>query len=277
MISEQDTYQVNNSDPTARAIELEEERLEKVTGIDDYNMIHERHRIFPDLFENRNHKKILDISAGVGIVADRIKSMYDAEIICNDISPKCLSILNNLGLETLSFNLDSEAEPFPLNDEEFDAIITLSTIEHLYNIDHFISEIRRALKPDGYLYISAPNYNGLGYLLQLLRTGKTFHNPLNEHDKYEFYAHLRYFTYQTMLDYVSRFGFTPEAVYIGVPEGSTKYLKLKENSKLKAFIFRTGMKSIYKFFSPRWASEPVLCFKKTTDPVNSLKPRKVIL
>ena len=43
------------------SIQLEEKRLEDVQDIDDYNMIHERHRVFPQLFENRDHKRIIDI------------------------------------------------------------------------------------------------------------------------------------------------------------------------------------------------------------------------
>lgn len=277
MLSDLKISQTKDSDFTIHAIELEEKRLEQVTGIDNYNMIHERHRIFPSVFENRKHKKILDTAAGVGVVAERINKYYDGEIICNDISPKCLSILKKQGLKTLSFNIDSEYEPFPIKDGEYDAVISLSTIEHVYNIDHYISEIHRILKPSGYLYISAPNYNGLGYLVQLLRTGKTFHNPLNEIDKYEFYAHLRYFTYKTLLEYVSLFGFSPEAVYLGLPQGSTKFLRLKERSILKAFIIRNIMKTLYTCFSPRWCTEPIICFKKTENNPVRLKPRKVIL
>ena len=260
----------------SQAIELEEERLENVTGIENYNMVHERHRIFPAVFEDRRHKLILDIASGVGVAAQRIHNFYDGEIVCNDISPKCLSILSNLGLKTVSFNIDSDFQTFPVKNDEYDAVICLSTIEHIYYLDHFMSELKRIIKPFGSLYISAPNYNGLGYLLQLLRTGKTFHNPLSEQDKYEFYAHLRYFTYQTLLEFVTAFGFKAEAVYLGLPDGSTKFLRLKENSPVKAFIIRQGMKILYKYFSPRWCTEPVICFKKCED-TKLVKPRKVVL
>lgn len=276
MTSSHDTTQPDKAGYTDQVIELEEKRLEQVTDINDYNMIHERHRIFPAIFEDRNHKKLLDIAAGVGVAAARIKNSYTRDIICNDITPKCLSILRNLGLKTVSFNIDTESAPFPVENEAYDAIICLSTIEHVYNIDHFVSEIRRMLTPGGYLYLSAPNYNGLGYLLYLLRTGKTFHDPLNKRDKYEFYAHLRYFTYQTLIEYIGSFGFAAEAVYLGLPQESTKFLRIKEESKFKAFIIHNGIKFLYTFFSPRWCTEPVICFKKSEN-ADKLKPRKVVL
>ncbi len=258
------------------AVSLEEERLKEINNIEDYNMVHERHRIFPQVFEKRDHKKIIDLSAGVGVVGKRVLDNYPGEIICNDISPKCLSILKKNGLKTISFNLDN-GKPFPFENKSFDAVISLATIEHILNIDFFISEINRILKDDGYLYISTPNYAGLLYIVPVLITGKTFHNPLHPKSRYEFYAHIRYFTYKTMLDYISSFGFCIEKVYSPVPKESTRYLELKSKSRIKALIFKLIMSFFIKFLSPRWASEPVLCFKKSNNNKNKIKAKKVVL
>ena len=90
------------------AIRLEEKRLEKIKEITQYPSFHERHRIFPEVFENREHKRILDVAGGVGIVGKRIKDQYKAEVLCNDISPTCLKIMQGLGLKTVSFDIDCE-------------------------------------------------------------------------------------------------------------------------------------------------------------------------
>ncbi len=259
------------------AIQLEEKRLESINEITEYGAVHERHRIFPDLFENRKHKNILDISAGVGVVASRIKQNYEFEkLLCNDISPKCLKILEDQGLETISFDIDDDEKKYPLDSNSFDAVISLATIEHLMNIDHYLGEINRILKPGGNFYVSAPNYSGLTYLLPFLISGRTFHNPLNKADHYEFFAHVKYFTYRTLLEYISTKGFSAEAVYLGIPKESTKFLQLKKTSPLKAMTFKNIMNFVYRFSSPRWAAEPVICFKK--DLTGQFKePRKVIL
>jgi len=260
----------------ADSIALEEKRLEKVNDITDYQQVHERHRIFPEAFGNRNHKLVLDISAGVGVVASRIKEKYNCEVQCNDTCPKCLHLLQKMGFTTYSFDLDDVETPYPFPDKTFDAIVSLATIEHLMNTEYFISEIRRILKDNGYLYLSAPNYSGITYLIPFIKTGKTFHDPLKKEDEYEFFGHVRYFTYRTLLEYVSKMKFTAEAVYIGIPEGSTKFVNLKREHPIKAFGAKTILKSFYKFFPPRWHAEPVICFKKSEGYLN-LNPQKIVL
>jgi SAM-dependent methyltransferase len=257
------------------AVKLEEARLNGIESIEDYSSVHERHRIFPDIFENRSHKKIIDISAGVGIVGRRIKEFYDADVLCNDISPTCLKTMERAGLRTVSFDIDDAVRPFPLPDGSFDAVVSLATIEHLVNIDHFLQETHRILNDAGRFYVSAPNYSGLLYLVPFLVSGKTFHDPMSKESRYEFYAHVRYFTYRTMVEFIGSFGFAPEAVYLALPRESSRYKSLQRKSRLKASLFRHAMRMAY-WMSPRWASEPVLCFRKNDGSFPS-KVRKVIL
>ncbi len=246
------------------SILLEEKRLSGIESQDQYQSLHERHRIFPAIFENRGHKRILDISAGVGIVGKRIKDYYpDAEMICNDVSETALKTMQKAGLQTVSFDIDLDNGKYPLPDCSFDAVISLATIEHIIHIDNFIKEIYRILSPEGHLYISTPNYAGLLYLLPVLLTGRTFHNPQNDESRYEFYGHVRYFTYTTLLEYITPFGFEAQATYLGVPKTSSKFIKMQKKSPLKALAFKSFLTMLYKCYSPRWASEPVVCLKKT--------------
>lgn len=259
------------------AISLEEKRLTGVEDVEDYTSVHERHRIFPTLFEKRNHKKIIDLAAGVGVVGERIQNNYDSDLICNDISPTCLKTLQKLGLQTVSFDLDDDSKDFPFPDGTFDAVISLATIEHIIHIDHFLKEIGRILKSEGYLYLSAPNYSGLMYLIPFIFSGKTFHDPMSDETKYEFYAHVRYFTYRSLYELVTSFGFFLDTVYLAIPKSSSRYLELFNQSKKKAFVYKSIMTFMYKYFSPRWASEPVLCFKKSINKRIPKNIRKVVL
>ena len=261
------------------AIQLEETRLQDFDRIQNYPDFHERHRVFPAVFENRHHKRILDVAAGVGCAAQRVVERYPADILCNDITPKCLRILEQLGLPTVSFDLDNE-RVYPFPDGHFDAIISLSTIEHLIHVDHFVKEVYRILSTDGYLYISSPNYASLSFFKRFVLEGRTFHDPISKslRQRYEFYAHVRYFTYRTLLEFVSSFGFVSDAVYLPLPAGSTRYQALYARSKPKALAFRYVMWLMYNLLSPRWASEPILCFRKASGRVPfSRKRRRVVL
>jgi SAM-dependent methyltransferase len=172
--------------------------------------------------------------------------------------------------------LDTPEAPFPFPGGHFDAIVCLATIEHVIHLDHFVEELRRILRLGGNLYLSAPNYAGLPYLIPFLLSGRAFHDPLNPRDRYEFFAHVRYFTYRTMLDYVESKGFAADTVYLPLPAESTRYQQLRSRSLVKARFARQMMHFLYRFGSPRWCSEPVVCFRKT-DGDRTGVPRKVIL
>lgn len=245
------------------AILVEESRLIGVESLDDYKVIKERHRIFPAIFEERQHHNILDIAAGVGCASYRIHEGYKGYLVASDITPTCLKILSSLGIPTLSFDIDDPKASFPFADGQFDAVVSLVTLEHLIYFDHFLEEIFRILSDDGFLYISTPNYAAPEYLIQPIFTGRTFHDPLGTEERYEFYAHVRYFTYRTLVDLVKFYKFTPDTVYLALPKGSTRYQALSESSKLLAFVFRSVMWIKHHLLPVRMAAEPVLCCQKS--------------
>lgn len=59
-------------------------------------------------------------------------------------------------------------EKFPLKDNSVDLIIAHEIIEHLFDTDHFVKEIRRILKPGGFVIISTPNLASLKNRFRLL-------------------------------------------------------------------------------------------------------------
>lgn len=257
---------------------LENERLRGLE-LENYPWYHERHRIFPEIFETGKYKKIIDISAGIGIVAKRIKELYpDCTIIANDISKESLRSLRKLGLETTSFDLDNSRLSFPFEDESFDAVISLATLEHIIDIDHHMNEIKRILKTGGDLFLSVPNYSGIHFVIPFVLKGKTFHDfTKSDLQRYEFYAHVRYFTYLSLIDFVKHFGFEPVKTFLPLPKDSTKFRKLKTKSPLKAFVVRNLVRLFYVIMPPRWAFHPILQFKKVSYINKNSKPKKIII
>ena len=63
----------------------------------------------------------------------------------------------NLGVEAKVGTLAEMAYP----DQSFDAIAMTGILEHLYEPGELLAEIHRILKPDGWLFLDAPNEDGL--------------------------------------------------------------------------------------------------------------------
>lgn len=68
-------------------------------------------------------------------------------------------------VEYLSANIDhavqptfplQTGQPFPIDDASFDAILSLNTLEHVFELDETLTEFRRVLKPGGRLILSIP-------------------------------------------------------------------------------------------------------------------------
>ena len=89
---------------------------------------------------NLNDLKILDLGSGDQFLKHSLTTAGA------DYTP--------IDYDTANFNKDS----LPFDDNEFEIIISLAVIEHIENISHFLSEVRRVLKPKGILYLSTPNF-----------------------------------------------------------------------------------------------------------------------
>ena len=55
-------------------------------------------------------------------------------------------------------DMDFESEVLPVADDSVDILFSLAVVEHINNIDHFMSECFRVLKPNGIIYLSTPNF-----------------------------------------------------------------------------------------------------------------------
>ncbi len=118
-----------------------------------------------------NPKKILDIATGTAdfaIIASKIKK---ASITGIDISNKMIEIgkkkIEKKGLEQkIKLQLaDSENLPFPSN--SFDAITVGFGVRNFENLNEGLSEIKRVLRPGGYLVILEPSTPELFPMKQL--------------------------------------------------------------------------------------------------------------
>lgn len=109
----------------------------------------------------------LDVGCGDGtftlLLKDALKSK---EAMGIEISPEAIDILKERGIK--AYQLDIDEEGFPFSNDYFDIVYCGEIIEHLFNPDHLLEEVRRILKPGGKCIITTPNLAGWPNRISLL-------------------------------------------------------------------------------------------------------------
>lgn len=91
-----------------------------------------------------------DIGAGKGELIQFISPYSKSITLVDDY----VFNTNNERIISVKSNLN---KIWSLNSNSFDFVFSLEVIEHIENPRHFISEIKRIIKPGGYAFISTPN------------------------------------------------------------------------------------------------------------------------
>lgn len=117
----------------------------------------------------------LDLCAGHGEFAEIMRDRFAMKVTCADYTEPHLVRQRELGFETLKVDLDAaEAEVDALARSQagrYDLVVSLATIEHVFDSDNFLRFCHTVLKPDGLLLVNTPNLAFLGYRLFSLGSG----------------------------------------------------------------------------------------------------------
>lgn len=101
------------------------------------------------------------------------------------------------------FNL--ETDPYPYQDGFFDCVLFCEILEHLLlNPDFAVSEMKRILRPGGYLMVTTPNVTRLSNLVWLAR-GKNIYDGYSPHGIYG--RHNREYTLNEIVELLKRHSF----------------------------------------------------------------------
>ena len=116
--------------------------------------------------------RILDIGVFRGIlVVERFKNIKNPHIHAVDIDDEAISSAKKLGIKTKKINIE---KGFPYKSNFFDIVSANQIIEHLVDVDLFMEEIYRVLKPNGYLLLSTENLSSWHNLFALLMGWQAF-------------------------------------------------------------------------------------------------------
>lgn len=147
-------------------------------------------------------KLVLDIGCGPGHLAKVIKKQ-GTKIEIHGIDFSRVAIENAKKFLDKCWQVNLDIEDIPVNSNSYDAVICLEVLEHVFDVDHVLREIRRVLKPSGKAMLSVPNLAYWRYRLQL-SVGQVPHGEvLNE-------QHIHVFNFTTLKDMISRSGLKVE-------------------------------------------------------------------
>lgn len=132
-----------------------------------------------ELIKDKKFDAILDIGYGSGIFFPTLKNighkLYGLDE--HQFSKEVSESLKKLGIQTNLISADLKKMPY--GNEKFDAIISISTYEHIKNedLEIAIEELNRVLKKGGAIYIGVPVKNKL---TDIFLDSVGDHLPVNE-------------------------------------------------------------------------------------------------
>lgn len=108
-----------------------------------------------NLLEKNPKAQVIDLGCDDGnfskFIADKVGTKNISGL---DIVENRLSLAKKVGIKTIKGDLNKK---FSIKNNSFDVVHANQVIEHVTDLDNFISEIQRILKPGGYAIISTEN------------------------------------------------------------------------------------------------------------------------
>jgi SAM-dependent methyltransferase len=142
----------------------------------------------------------LDLGCGDGRLTAKLRANG---VTAADVSPVALrrAAARLRGAEIASLVPD---EPLPFVDGEFELVLCTETIEHVRDVQLFLSEVRRVLRPGGGLALTTPDHGRITAVRMLLNGFESEFDPLS--------PHLRFFTRRSLAQLLDAMGFTVESI-----------------------------------------------------------------
>lgn len=145
--------------------------------------------------------KALDIACYDGTIAKLIKDKIGN---CNmygiDYSNNTEKLVKEKGINFKKVDLNKVID---FSDNTFDIIFAGEIIEHIYDTDLFIQEVKRILKPNGRFIITTPNVVSFGRRIMYLFGIGAFMEASLTYPKEPLAAgHIRFYTHKLLIDFM---------------------------------------------------------------------------
>lgn len=150
----------------------------------------------------RSGQRLLDIGCGDGLLGTLVQDRF-SEVYGVDIADMAVERAQLRGVKARKVNLNIEGLPF--DDNYFDNITCLSTLQFVYDIIFVLRECNRVLKLGGNLILTVPNMRTYRRIFQIVVLGK-FPRTAFVDEGYDG-GTLHYFCYHNLRDLLTQTGF----------------------------------------------------------------------
>ena len=211
----------------------------------------------------------LDLCAGNAEFSEILRDRFDMKVTCADYAPPHLKRQHELGFNTLPVDLDAPSQLLDAIASKhagaFDLIVSLATIEHVFDSDGLLRFAHTVLSPEGLLLVNTPNISFAGYRLYSCLSGN---RPFGEGH------HVRFWDYRFLCTNLFLNGF--DAIdngsrFYGVsPDLLTRAFKGKNRlASLLAYLFNVCKALQHLPGGKKWFADEltVLARKADTYPI----------
>lgn len=162
---------------------------------------YERNFVLPNLFSKG--EKVLDLGCGDGAVSEFLAKKLKVRVVGADISEEAIKTARGRGVDAVL--MDAE-KPLPFKNESFDVVFWGDNIEHLFNPQDTLIDIKRVLKKKGRLVISCPNMAYWRYRLYYLFKGRLADTEWSGNPPWA-WNHIRFFNISILRELLEKHNF----------------------------------------------------------------------
>lgn len=183
-------------------------------------------RLIQHIPNSRSNQKILDLgSYHPDLVTSRFAHLDSPHIYTVDTNPHVVRACRQAGFHSTIANVEKK---LPFANNSFDIVTANQIIEHLLDVDRFVSEVYRVLKPSGTALISTENLSSWHNIFALVMGWQAF----SQHISYKKNIgnpfrlpkissidpsgmHVKIFTLRGLSELMQIYGFTDIQVFSG--------------------------------------------------------------
>jgi len=177
----------------------------------------------------------LDLCAGNAEFSEILRDRFDMKVTCADYAPAHLKRQQELGFRTLPVDLEAATESLDViankQTSTFDLVVSLATIEHIFDSDNLLRFAHTVLRPEGMLLVNTPNISFAGYRLYSCLSGN---RPFGEGH------HVRFWDYRFLRTNLFLNGFQ-------VIEDARRFFSLPLDQLARAFRGRQRVATVISY------------------------------